>query len=162
VRVSIPAHPMITQTDSITVRTTLSVAPPRHSPSVIPPIRTTNDATHPKDPHTERRLTDAPVEEVARAFGDMRRYVTELIAAKRAQPGEDLLTAMIQANEDGDRLTDDELLAHVELLILAGQDTVANMISNSVELDGLRPRPLRERTVPAQAHSCHARRTETR
>jgi hypothetical protein len=59
VRVIIPAHPMITQTNSITVRTALSVAPPRHSPSVIPPIRTTNDATHPKDPQTERRLTHA-------------------------------------------------------------------------------------------------------
>lgn len=33
---------------------------------------------------------------------------------------------------DGDRLTDDELLAHTELFILAGQDTTANMISNSV------------------------------
>jgi hypothetical protein len=50
---------MITQTDSITIRTALSLAPPRHSPSVIPPIRTTNDATHPKDPQTERRLTTA-------------------------------------------------------------------------------------------------------
>lgn len=75
---------------------------------------------------------DAVVEEIARAFADMRQYVTELIAAKRAQPGEDLLTAMIRANEDGDRLTDDELLAHTELFILSGQDTTANMISNSV------------------------------
>jgi cytochrome P450 len=92
---------------------------------------------------------DVPVEEVARTFADMRRYVTELIAAKRAQPGEDLLTAMIQANEDGDRLTDEELLAHTELFILAGQDTTANMISNSVvtlfrhpdQLELLRQRP---------------------
>jgi cytochrome P450 len=92
---------------------------------------------------------DAPIEDKARAFADMRRYVTELIAAKRAQPGKDLLTAMIQANEDGDRLTDDELLAHTEMFIMAGQDTTANMISNSVitlfrhpdQLELLRQRP---------------------
>jgi len=75
---------------------------------------------------------DVPAEQVAQAFADMRGHVTELIAAKRAQPGEDLLTAMIRANEDGDRLTDDELLAHTEMFIMAGQDTTSNMISNSV------------------------------
>jgi nocardicin N-oxygenase len=92
---------------------------------------------------------DAPVEQVAQAFAEVRGHVTELIAAKRAQPGKDLLTAMIRANEDGDRLTDDELLAHTEMFILAGQDTTANMIANSVitlfrhpdQLELLRQRP---------------------
>jgi cytochrome P450 len=92
---------------------------------------------------------DASIENMARTIADMRRYVTELIEAKRAQPGEDLLTAMIHANEDGDRLTDNELLAHTELFIMAGQDTTANMISNSVitlfrhpdQLELLRQRP---------------------
>lgn len=75
---------------------------------------------------------DRPVGELAQAFAEQRAYVTKLIETKRAHPGDDLLTAMIEAHEDGERLTDDELPANTELLILVGQDTTANLIANSV------------------------------
>ncbi|HEV7647362.1 MAG TPA: cytochrome P450 [Actinophytocola sp.] len=54
----------------------------------------------------------------------------EMIAWKRANPADDLLTALIQAEEDGDKLTDDELVAQVLLLYVAGHETTVNLIAN--------------------------------
>jgi cytochrome P450 len=60
------------------------------------------------------------------------RFVRELIARKRADPGDDILTGLIQADEAGERLTDDELVSMVMLLILAGYETTVHLITNSV------------------------------
>jgi len=60
------------------------------------------------------------------------RFVRELIAHKRTEPGDDLLTALIQAEEAGDRLGEDELLSLVFLLIIAGYETTVHAISNGV------------------------------
>jgi pimeloyl-[acyl-carrier protein] synthase len=57
-------------------------------------------------------------------------YLKDLIAERRAKPGSDLLSAFIQAEEEGDRLTLDELLANMLLLILAGHETTVNLICN--------------------------------
>jgi cytochrome P450 len=54
----------------------------------------------------------------------------EIIAWKRANPADDLLTALIQAEEDGDKLSDDELVAQVLLLYVAGHETTVNLIAN--------------------------------
>ncbi len=59
-------------------------------------------------------------------------YLVALIAAKRAAPADDLLTALIEATEDGDRLTEQELLSMVFLLLLAGHETTVNLIGNGV------------------------------
>jgi cytochrome P450 len=59
------------------------------------------------------------------------RFVRELIARKRANPG-DILTGLIQADEAGERLSDDELVSMVMLLILAGYETTVHLITNSV------------------------------
>ncbi|MGH3907037.1 MAG: cytochrome P450 family protein [Pseudonocardiaceae bacterium] len=59
-------------------------------------------------------------------------FVRELIARRRGQPGEDILTGLIQAEEDGDRLADDELVAMVFVLIAAGYETTYNLITNAV------------------------------
>jgi cytochrome P450 len=56
----------------------------------------------------------------------------EIIAWKRANPGDDLLTALIQAEQDGDKLSDDELVAQVLLLYVAGHETTVNLIANGV------------------------------
>ncbi|MGW4799002.1 cytochrome P450 family protein [Nonomuraea sp. NPDC004297] len=54
------------------------------------------------------------------------------IAASRAEPGDDLLSQLVRiVEEDGDRLSDDELVTMVWLLVLAGQ-TPANLVANSV------------------------------
>src|SRR5690349_14244618 len=57
---------------------------------------------------------------------------TALIADKRRQPGTDLTSALIEATDDGERLSETELLATLTLLIIAGHDTTVNLIANGV------------------------------
>lgn len=56
----------------------------------------------------------------------------EVIAWKRNNPADDLLTALIQAEQNGDLLSDDELVAQVLLLYVAGHHTTVNLIGNGV------------------------------
>jgi cytochrome P450 len=53
----------------------------------------------------------------------------EMIAWKRANPADDLLTALIHAEDDGDVLNDDELVAQTLLLYVAGHETTVNLIA---------------------------------
>lgn len=62
-------------------------------------------------------------------FGE---YFTELIAARRSTPGDDLLTKLIKAEDEGDRLTVDELIATAVLLLVAGHETTVGLISNAM------------------------------
>ncbi|HJQ06276.1 MAG TPA: cytochrome P450 [Nocardioides sp.] len=55
---------------------------------------------------------------------------SEIVAWKRNNPGDDLLTALIRAEDDGDVLDDDELVAQVQLLYVAGHETTVNLIGN--------------------------------
>jgi cytochrome P450 len=68
--------------------------------------------------------------EINRARLEMQDIVRGLIAYKREHPGEDLLTALIAAEQDGDRLSDEELVAQVVLLYVAGHETTVNLIGN--------------------------------
>jgi cytochrome P450 PksS len=62
----------------------------------------------------------------------MFRYLRGQFAARRADPRDDLITALVQAEEAGDRLSDDELLAMVFILLVAGHETTVNLISGGV------------------------------
>ncbi|HSG87655.1 MAG TPA: cytochrome P450 [Pseudomonadales bacterium] len=62
----------------------------------------------------------------------MGRFVRELIAHKRRAPGADILSALIHAEEAGDRLDEDELVSMVFLLIVAGLETTVHLIGNAV------------------------------
>ncbi|WP_327279373.1 MULTISPECIES: cytochrome P450 family protein [unclassified Streptomyces] len=58
-------------------------------------------------------------------------YLTELVAAKAKDPGEDLLSALIRTrDEDGDALSPEELIGMAFLLLIAGHETTVNLISN--------------------------------
>jgi cytochrome P450 len=57
------------------------------------------------------------------------RYMRQLVARRRLEPRDDLLTALIQAEEAGDTMTTDELLAMVFLLLVAGHETTVNLIA---------------------------------
>ncbi|MFF9688405.1 cytochrome P450 [Streptomyces sp. NPDC014623] len=60
-------------------------------------------------------------------------YLGELIEDKRRTPGDDLMSALIQAHDDeGDRLSPDELIGMAFLLLVAGHETTVNLISNGV------------------------------
>jgi cytochrome P450 len=59
-------------------------------------------------------------------------YFRWLVGERRRQPGQDLLTGLIHAEEAGDRLSEDELLATCVLLFFAGHETTVNLIGNGV------------------------------
>jgi cytochrome P450 len=59
-------------------------------------------------------------------------YFRELIAQRRARPQSDLLSAMIAAEDAGDQLTEDELIATCVLLLVAGHETTVGLISNAI------------------------------
>ena len=61
------------------------------------------------------------------AFTD---YLRALFEEKRANPGDDLVSALVRAEEAGDRLSEDELLGMVFLLLVAGHETTVNLIGN--------------------------------
>ncbi|MBW6434918.1 cytochrome P450 [Actinoplanes hulinensis] len=61
-------------------------------------------------------------------------YFRDLLTRKRARPADDLLSALAVIVDDGDRLTDDELVGMALLLVVAGHETTANLIGNTVHL----------------------------
>jgi cytochrome P450 len=95
-----------------------------------------------------RRWTDALValshavaqdEHAARAMADfvavhdeMAAYLPALLDERRRAPRDDLLTRLVEVEMDGERLTEEEILGFFELLLLAGHETTANLISNAV------------------------------
>jgi cytochrome P450 len=93
------------------------------------------------DPEVAKAILAADSELVAIA--------TEMIAWKRSNPADDLLTALINAEDDGDMLDDDELVAQTLLLYIAGHETTVNLIAGGAlallhhpgQLDALRRDP---------------------
>lgn len=67
---------------------------------------------------------------VASASDSMRALIRDVIEWKRKEPATDLLTALIQAEENGDVLDDDELVEQVILIYVAGHETTVNLIGN--------------------------------
>jgi cytochrome P450 len=59
-------------------------------------------------------------------------YFRGLIAARRASPADDLLSGLIRAEDDGEMLTEDELIATCILLLVAGHETTVGLISNAI------------------------------
>jgi len=93
------------------------------------------------DPDLMRAIFDA-----AKA---MEAFAHEAIEWKRANPADDMLSALIAAEEEGDKLNDDELVAQMVLIYLAGHETTVNLIGNGTlallrnrsELERLRSDP---------------------
>ncbi|OJZ73663.1 cytochrome [Mycobacterium paraffinicum] len=62
----------------------------------------------------------------------LRAYFHGLIERRRSQPGDDLLSGLIAVEESGDQLTEDEIVATCNLLLIAGHETTVNLIGNAV------------------------------
>lgn len=67
-------------------------------------------------------------EQLANIFNDVKEYLKSLITERRRQPGEDLLSKMVQAEENGDMLSEDEIVIATNFLLFAGHETTANLI----------------------------------
>ncbi|GHO82234.1 cytochrome P450 family protein [Dictyobacter formicarum] len=63
------------------------------------------------------------------AFGN---YIAQLVAEKRHHPQSDLISQLVQIEEDGDRLSEPELLSMVGLLLVAGHETTSNLIGSGM------------------------------
>ena len=57
-------------------------------------------------------------------------YLTDAVAQKRREPADDLLTHLIEVEEEGDRMSEEELLSMLSLLFVAGHETTVNLIGN--------------------------------
>jgi cytochrome P450 len=92
--------------------------------------------------------TDA-FREILSADDELAGIAADVVERKRREPGDDLLTALIRAEDGGDVLDDDELVAQVLLLYIAGHETTVNLIANGTlallrnpdQLELLRGRP---------------------
>ncbi len=71
---------------------------------------------------------------IKKAQGELDEYSRELIAARRSDPRDDLITDLIAAEEEGDRLSTDELVMMVDAVIVGGTDTTRNQLGCAVGL----------------------------
>ncbi|WP_433336707.1 cytochrome P450 family protein [Spirillospora sp. CA-294931] len=74
-----------------------------------------------------------PAETYVAAASALVGYVRELIADKRDAPSDDLISALVAARQDGDRLSENELTSMVFLLLVAGYETTAHLICGGVQ-----------------------------
>lgn len=81
--------------------------------------------------HREEGVRNVPPEGV-QAFASLRLYFQDLIAERRRQRGDDLLSALLDAEIDGDRLSETELLSFFILMIVAGNETTTKLIGNAL------------------------------
>jgi cytochrome P450 len=77
-------------------------------------------------------LSDAPLEQRGAAAFAMQQYLSELVVSRRDRPGDDMLSAIVQATEDADRLSEREAVSMAFLLLIAGHETTVNLIGNGM------------------------------
>ena len=89
-------------------------------------------------PALAARLDPSPMRSPAllaaadRAVAELSEYLSAVIARRRERPGEDLLSRLIIAEEDDNRLDRDELISMAILLLIAGHETTANLLGNGL------------------------------
>ncbi|MFC9480434.1 cytochrome P450 family protein [Streptomyces griseus] len=76
--------------------------------------------------------TQTPPEEFVQLMTDLDILFRRIIEDKRTNPGDDLTSALIAASENGDHLTDEEILNTLQLIIAAGHETTISLIVNAV------------------------------
>ena len=80
----------------------------------------------------DRGRDEAMNEQVRQGLRDFIAYLKELFARKRREPAEDMISRMVLMEDDGDTLTEEETLATVFLMYLAGHVTTVNLVGNGV------------------------------
>ena len=80
--------------------------------------------------HRDEGVTDVPPEGAEAAFL-LAAYYADMIAERRRQPTDDLTSALLAADLDGDRVTDDEAIAILFLMVVAGNETTTKLLGNA-------------------------------
>jgi cytochrome P450 len=80
----------------------------------------------------QENIVSGPPPEGIAARNELRRYLADAIKQRSANPADDLISALITARDESDALSEDELLAFVVLLLLAGNETTTNLIGNGL------------------------------
>lgn len=80
--------------------------------------------------HREEGVNDVPPEGMAAAL-ELVVYYADMLAQRRARPTEDLTSALLAAEIDGDRLTDDEITGFLFLMVVAGNETTTKLLGNA-------------------------------
>jgi cytochrome P450 len=75
---------------------------------------------------------DQAMRENAEVREEMKAYLARVLEERRKAPKDDLLTRLVEAEVDGERLTEDDLLGFFQLLLSAGTETTTNAISNAI------------------------------
>ncbi len=73
-----------------------------------------------------------PQDERLKVIEDLDVYFTEMVRRKTAEPGDDLTSALILADEGGDPLTEEEVVGNLKALVAAGHETTVSLIVNAV------------------------------
>jgi cytochrome P450 len=94
-------------------------------------FRLTNEIIGKDDPEY-RREGETPGQTIKRARGELHEYLADLIADRRRDPREDLVTELVNSTLNGAPLTDEQLLAYSELFVEAGNETTRNAISGGL------------------------------
>ncbi len=77
-------------------------------------------------------------------------YYADMVAQRRRRPTDDLTSALLEAEVDGDRLRDDEIMAFLFLMVVAGNETTTKLLGNALYWGA---------TFPDQLRAVHADRT---
>jgi cytochrome P450 len=80
----------------------------------------------------EVMMTDAQVDAAEKALAEWDVYLRAFLAERRARPGDALVDAMLAVEEQGARLTEDEIVAMTTFLFLAGHETTTNLVGNGL------------------------------
>jgi cytochrome P450 len=80
--------------------------------------------------HREDGVTDVPASAIEASLG-LIVYYQQMIAERRKKSTEDLTTALLEADIDGDRLTDEEILGFMFLMVIAGNETTTKLLANA-------------------------------
>jgi cytochrome P450 family 142 subfamily A polypeptide 1 len=84
-------------------------------------------------------VSEAAIVRAAEAFGEYDQYAREVVRARREEPADDLISVLVHAEVDGDRLDDDEIVHESLLVLVGGDETTRHVLSGGMEQLVLHP-----------------------
>jgi len=88
--------------------------------------------------HREAGVTDVPPAALTAAI-ELLVYYADMVKQRRRAPQDDLTSALLEAEIDGDRLRDDEIMAFLFLMVVAGNETTTKLLGNALYWGGIHP-----------------------